>query len=231
VPATMGFDVQPQRGDMLRIQHWLEQEAAVKHEAVQHTHEYKARQTDSLLRDYLSQAIDAENARRANIEAEWGVPYAGVLAEQHRLAELTRKGMKPPAAEPVSSSPTVTFAPAPRRIRRPRVPRGRSAEAVSDSRFTTPHASSMLASPGGVLSALRSPARRPLDPLFQPRAAAYSLSGGFDLLAHMRPSGGVAAANLQDLPGFPTASSAAARDEGGPPVSPTRTRLASRSKK
>jgi len=25
VPATMAFDVQPQRGDMLRIQHWLEQ--------------------------------------------------------------------------------------------------------------------------------------------------------------------------------------------------------------
>jgi len=200
----------------------------VKHEAVQHTHEYKARQTDSLLRDYLSQAIDAENARRANIEAEWGVPYAGVLAEQHRLAELTRKGMKPPAAEPVSSSPTVTFAPAPRRIRRPRVPRGRSAEAVSDSRFTTPHASSVLASPDDVLSALRSPARRPLDTKFQPRAAAYSLSRHFDLHEHMHPSGGVAAANLQDLPGF---STAAARDGGSPPVLAARTRLASKSKK
>lgn len=78
----------PIRGDLEKIYKYNAlQSHSGKWEAQQH--KVQARDTDALLRAFLLQQIDNENARRAQIEADSEMPYAGVVRDL--LKKLTAR--------------------------------------------------------------------------------------------------------------------------------------------
>jgi hypothetical protein len=81
IPSMIVPNVPPPiRGDLQQIyQYNALNEHSARWEAQQH--KVQAKDVDSLLRAYLVEQIDNENARRAKIEADSEMPYAGVVAD------------------------------------------------------------------------------------------------------------------------------------------------------
>lgn len=99
-PTFREFDLQPRNGAMVEISKWLREQEALKSWQRQRVFAAQTKSTDELMREYLRQQIEKENARpprRAALEAEQGEPYASVVAKQQRLAEMVRLGVERPA--------------------------------------------------------------------------------------------------------------------------------------
>lgn len=84
----------PIRGDLEKIYTYNAlQSHSGKWEAQQH--KVQARDTDALLRAFLLQQIDNENARRAQIEADSEMPYAGVVRDMLKKKQQVDNTLAP----------------------------------------------------------------------------------------------------------------------------------------
>lgn len=93
------FDITPMRGDLADIGAYLDAHEAAARWKKDSYYEYKPKTTDELMRTFLVQMIESETARRAEIEAEADMPYAGVVARNIERKRKLREAFPEPPAE------------------------------------------------------------------------------------------------------------------------------------